>query len=325
MKLHFPRLPAAAARCVCVLSLVIGAATCHGARGSKADGDQQCDAGSAMRIYSHPHTGDEKAAYTVRIDSPWPDGGQLHVNFPEHLEYGPVGYTITRYSDSRPPAWQVDPERKSAHYDAQSIPGRGVEGVTVRATARVVEPNRVRLSLTIANNSSKTLHDVKPLLCFQYKDLAGFPQSSKENFKYTYVVLGGRITALADIATEKPDALAKAAPVQGVKPYRFAFSKKRGGYIGKPLDLGLSVITSKDDARVVILHAPIGKSVLSNRYIPCLHADPYFGHVEPGQEVKRIVNVIFAGADWRRLVDEIAKQHARQGSQQAAMNEERRD
>ena len=183
----------------------------------------------------------------------------------------------------------------------------------------------MRLGLTIANNSSKILHDVKPLLCFQYKGLAGFPQSSKENFKYTYVVLNGRITALADIATEKPDALAKAAPVQGVKPYRFAFSKKRGGYIDKPLDLGLSVVTSKDDTRAVILYTPIGKSVLSNQYIPCLHTDPYFGNVKPGQQVKRIVNVIFAGADWRRGVDETAKQHARQGSQQADVNKERKD
>lgn len=308
-----------------VIALAIRAATCHGAPGSEPGGDRRSDAVSAIRIHSHPHTGDEKAAYTVRINSPWPDGGQLHVNFPEHLEYGPVGYTITRYSDRRPPAWQVDQGGKSARYDAESIPGRGVEGVTVRATARVVEPNRVRLGLTIANNSSKTLHDVKPLLCFQYKGLAGFPQSSKENFKYTYVVLGGRIMALADVATENPDATAKAAPVQGVKPYRFAFSKKRGGYIDKPLDLGLSVITSRDDARAVILHAPIGKSVLSNKYIPCLHADPYFGHVEPGQQVKRIVNVVFAGADWRRVVNETAKQHARQGPQQADVNKERRD
>jgi len=314
-----------AALCACVLSLAAGAAICHGTPGSETGRDRKRDTVSAMRIYSHPHTGDEKAAYTVRIDSPWPAGGQLHVNFPEHLEYGPVGYTITRYSDPRPPAWQVDRESKSAHYKVESIPGRGVEGVTVRAKARVVEPNRVRLSLTIANDSSKTLHDVKPLLCFQYKDLAGFPQSSKENFKYTYVVLNGRITALADIATEKPDATAKAAPVQGVKPYRFAFSKERGGYIDRPLDLGLSVITSKDDARAVILYAPIGKSVLSNRYIPCLHADPYFGNVKPGRQVKRVVNVIFAGADWRGVVDETTKQHARQGSQQANVNKERRD
>jgi hypothetical protein len=123
---------------------------------------------SRTKIQSYPRTGGEKAAYTVRIDSPWPGGGQLHVNFPEHLEYGPVGYTITRYHDPRPPAWRVRREGKFAHYEVDSMPGRGVEGVKVRASARVIEPNRVRLGLTIVNDSDKMLRDVKPLLCFQF-------------------------------------------------------------------------------------------------------------------------------------------------------------
>ncbi|MHC4401455.1 MAG: hypothetical protein ACYTG0_17425 [Planctomycetota bacterium] len=265
---------------------------------------------SPTKIHSYSRTGSEKAAYTVRVDSPWRGGGQLHVNFPEHLEYGPVGYTITRYHDPRPPAWRVEREGKFAHYEVDSMPGRGVEGVKVRASAQVIEPNRVRLSLKIINNSDKMLHDVKPLLCFQYKDLVGFPRGYEENFRYTYVILDGRVTALADVQTEKADAAAKAAPVKGVKPYRFDFSKNRGGFIDKPLDLGLSAITSKDGARAVILYAPVGKSVLSNLHIPCLHADPHFGHVKPGETKERIVNVIFAGADWRGVVERITKQHA---------------
>ena len=124
------------------------------------------------------------------------------------------------------------------------------------------------------------------------------------------MVLGGRVTALADIATEKADAIAKAAPVKGVSPYRFEFSKKRGGHIDKPLDLALSAITSKDGQRAVILYAPVGKSVLSNLQIPCLHADPYFGQIMPGESKERIVHVIFAGADWRAVAESITKQHA---------------
>jgi len=108
----------------------------------------------------------------------------------------------------------------------------------VQAAARVIEPDRVRMTLAILNHSGKTLHDIKPLLCFQYKRLAGFSRSDDEKFKYTYVVLDGQLTALADLSTTKSDATAKAAPVKGVKPYRFDFSKKRGGYIDKPLDLG---------------------------------------------------------------------------------------
>jgi hypothetical protein len=310
-------LSTSAAWYVCILSLVIGAVTCNGAPDSEPSEDPHNSTASTIRIHSHPLTGDEETAYTLRIDSPWPEGGQLHVNFPEHLEYGPVGYTITRYSDQRQPAWQVEQEGKLAHYDVESMPDRGVEGVTVQATARVVEPNQVRLGLTITNNSSEILHEVKPLLCFRYKDLSGFSQSTQDNFNYTYVVLNGRVTALANIETENPDTMVKAAPVQGVEPYRFGFSKKRGGYIDAPLDLGLSVITSEDDTRAVILYAPIGKSVLSNRFIPCLHADPYFGDIEPEQHFERIVNVIFADADWRNVVNEIMKQHARQSCDQS--------
>ena len=32
---------------------------------------------SPIKIHSYPHTGREKAAYTVRVDSPWRRGGQL--------------------------------------------------------------------------------------------------------------------------------------------------------------------------------------------------------------------------------------------------------
>ena len=158
--------------------------------------------------------------------------------------------------------------------------------------------------------------ELKPLLCFQYKDLVGFPRSYEENFRYIYVILDGRVAALAEIPTEKADATAKAAPVKGVKPYRFDFSKKRSGFIDKPLDLGLAVITSKDGARAVILYAPVGKSVLSNLHIPCLHADPHFDHIKPAETKERIVNVIFAGADWRGVVERITKQHAQGVSEQ---------
>ena len=73
----------------------------------------------------------------------------------------------------------------------------------------------MRLSLKIINNSDKVLHDVKPLLCFQYKDLAGFPRNYEENFRYTYVILDGRVTALSDVPTEEADATAKPPATSG--------------------------------------------------------------------------------------------------------------
>ena len=252
----------------------------------------------------------EACAYSLRVASPWPDGGYFTVNYPEHLEYGPVGYTITRYSDARPSAWQVEREGKLVHYDVDSIPGRGVRGVKVASRVTVIEPDRLSFSLKITNNSrGKTLDNVKPLLCFQYKHLTGFGAFGGKNFKHTWVVVDGKITALADIATEKANPSVKGATVKGVKPFRYDFAKKNGGYIDKFLDLGLSVITSADDERALIIYAPVGKSMLSNRWIPCLHSDPHFGHIKPGESVERIQHVIFAGEDWRAVVKKIVAEH----------------
>ena len=59
----------------------------------------------------------------------------------------------------------------------------------------------------------------------------------------------------------------------------------------------------------MILYAPVGRSVLSNLHIPCLHADPHFGHIRPGERKERIVNVIFAESNWRQVVKSIVKNH----------------
>ena len=61
----------------------------------------------------------------------------------------------------------------------------------------------------------------------------------------------------------------------------------------------------------MILYAPVGESVLSNLHIPCLHADPYFGHVQSGESKKRNVEVTFAGLDRRRAVESIVKEHVK--------------
>ena len=266
----------------------------------------------------------ETCAYSLHIQSPWEQGGYFTLNYPEHLEFGPVGYTITRYSDPIPSAWKLERDGKLVWYDVDSIPGRGVRGVKVASRVEVIEPgakpradepaalagtNRLRFSLKISNHSTRTLDNVKPLLCFQYKHLAGFSGHLGENFKYTYVVFDGKITALADVKTEREDPERMGAFVRGVTPFRYDFARKGGGYIGKPMDLGLAVISSEDSQRALIIYTPVGRSMLSNRWIPCLHLDPHFEHLKPGESKERIQHVIFAGEDWREIVKKLIAQH----------------
>jgi len=256
----------------------------------------------------------ELCAYSLRVESPWEGGGYFTVNYPEHLEFGPVGYTITRYSDPRTSAWTLEGDGKLARYDVPSTPKRGVLGVRVASRVEVVGPEKLKFSLKITNGSERTLKDIKPLLCFQYKHLKGFSGYLGKNFKYTHVVMGGKITALAGNANEKADAQVKEEFVKGVKPYRYNFAKKNGGYIDKSLDLGLSVITSQDGSRAIIIYTPVGRSMLSNRWIPCLHADPWFGHIKPGQSVQRTQYVVFAREDWRDEVRKIVAAHKQRSS-----------
>ena len=244
----------------------------------------------------------ENWAYGISVTPPWEAGGTLWVNFPEHLEYHSNGMGILRYSDSRPNAWVLEQGGKFAHYEVASLTATNIN---VETTAEVIEPDRVKFTVKIINNSSSLILDnVKPLLCYHYKDLSGFP-AWVDNFSYTYVVINGQIIALADIPTANPNANVKGGTVEPHPPYRNDFVVNNGGWIDDPLDLALAVITSTDDSRALILHGQPGRSVLSNANIPCLHGDPFYGHIYPGQTRVATVTAIFVEGDWRAEVQKI--------------------
>jgi hypothetical protein len=156
--------------------------------------------------------------------------------------------------------------------------------------------DRIRKPLLIGQGANDPL--VKPLLCFQYKKLAGFPQGLDGNFRYTYVVIGGRLVRLADLATARPDPQAMVAYVKGCGQHDCdKFANSRGGLIAQEIDAGAAAVTSKDGRRKVILAFAPPKSVLSNAFIPCLHADPYLGDLEPGGSAEASGVILFTEGD----------------------------
>ena len=54
-----------------------------------------------------------------------------------------------------------------------------------------------------------------------------------------------------------------------------------------------------------------GKNLLSNRVIPCLHADPYFGDLRPGESRSARGLLIFTRASLQTLIKELAPQAER--------------
>jgi hypothetical protein len=237
--------------------------------------------------------------YGLSIAAPWKDGGNLFINFPEHLEYETQGMSILRHWDRNPVLWVISPDGRQAAYRVESPHEKGV---VVEAFARVALPEDcppgtkgVSLAMRIMNGSEKILPTVRPLLCAQYRTLTGFPQWT-DNFKHCFIVIDGALTALTALPTAQADAKFKGCVVKGC-PQRDTRAERQGGLIEKDMDLALSVVESLDARRKVVIWWTPGKSMISNANIPCIHADPYFGNLAPGKSAYAEGMVLFSEGD----------------------------
>jgi hypothetical protein len=219
-------------------------------------------------------------AYGLDVVPPWADGGHLTINLPEHLEYMPGTQGILRHNDSAPRGhWEITDAGRTATLDVDSPTA---EGVHVKAVAKVTGADRIEITFRIQNNGKIPLGTIIPLFCSHYRYLTGFPQYTG-NFRHTYVLFRGKPTALADIPTQRADADVKGAPVIGCPQRGDWFAAKHGGYIEAGVDAALTAVAALDGKRKLIVAWTPGKSMLSNANIPCIHADPYFGTIPPGE------------------------------------------
>ena len=231
-----------------------------------------------------------RLAYGLEISPPWQDGGTLIINLPEHLERWPGTQGILRHNDQAPKGhWEVSEDGKTAVLDVESST---MAGVFVKGTAKVSGEGRVALTMRIENRMPAALPGIRPLYCFHYRHLTGFPQWI-DNFKHVFVLIDGKAVALADIPTEKADADVKGAYVRGcTQRDSDAFPKGRGGLIeDRELDAAIIAVEALEGARKIVIAWTPGKSMLSNAAIPCAHGDPFYGSIPSGEagEAKGIV------------------------------------
>ncbi|NND07986.1 MAG: hypothetical protein HKN87_16525 [Saprospiraceae bacterium] len=251
----------------------------------------------------------EKLTYGLFINAPWENGGVLYLNFPEHLEYNPVGNTILRHFDTIPNPWIISPDRKQASYKVQSL---ALKDVYVESFSRVMnaqdlpaDAQGVHVAMRISNFGSTKLPVIRPLICNQFKGLTGFPQRHHD-FRHNYIVIDGQITSLADLPTENMDTEFKGCVVKAC-PQRDTRAERNGGLIEKDMDAALSIVTSKDNKRKLIIWWSPGKSMIANAFIPCIHADPYFGTLEPGEETEAQGLILFTEGEVEPIVDFLLK------------------
>ncbi len=248
-------------------------------------GTSEIDRASRIRILESNRP---KVTYGVRIAPPWPDGGHLHVNLPEHLEISAGGAGILRWSDKnkgQKAGWTVSADGLSATLDAPSVT---IPGSSVKGAIRVVGKDRVEITMLITNRSRRRFPGIKPLYCFQYKDLKGFPRWIG-NFEHSYVVQGGRLVLLSEAVTSTPPKNYIRAAVNGSG----VPLTRKDALITKGVDVALAAVTSLDGRRKLVFGWTPGKSILSNRSIPCIHADPFYGELRPSQARNVLCTIVF--------------------------------
>jgi hypothetical protein len=61
-------------------------------------------------------------------------------------------------------------------------------------------------------------------------------------------------------------------------------------------------VTSLDGKRKVIFWWTPGKSMIANAFIPCIHADPYFGTIRTGQQAYAEGMILFTEGDIEPII-----------------------
>jgi hypothetical protein len=243
---------------------------------------------------------EKRFTYGLNINSPWENGGTLFMHFPEHLEYNPVGNTILRHYDSIPTPWVISPDGTQASYRVESP---ALKNVTVESFVRKVSADDlpfnvpgVILAMHIINKGTVTLPVIRPLICVQYGGLSGFPGRMDHNYEHNFIVMDGQLKALSDLITSDPQTTFKGCVVRGC-PQHDTRSEAAGGLIPGEMDLALSIVSSNDNKRKIIIWWTPGKSMIANARIPCMHADPYFGTLKPGQDAYAEGLILFTETD----------------------------
>lgn len=236
-----------------------------------------------IRLYVDPSTNSEdpdiRMAYGLTVTPPWADGGSIFINLPEHLEYMPGTKGIARHHDKRKNVWKISEDSSEANFSVESLTEPGVFFSINAKTSG----DRVLFGMTITNRSDVFLKSIRPLLCFEYKHLKNFPVRLTNNFAHTYVSINGKPVAVKDLPVKTSAAIARMAQVKDCNDEHNWWAEEMGGMIESRLDLAMTVLTSLTDDRKVIVSWTPGKNMLSNSYIPCIHADPCIGDLAKGE------------------------------------------
>jgi hypothetical protein len=242
---------------------------------------------------------DIRMAYGLNIVPGWSEGGSVFVNLPEHLEYMPGTKGIARHHDKRRNVWQVNADSTEASYSVESLTEPGVF-FSVKAKS---ENEKSYFEVTINNKSPKNLNSIRPLFCFQYNLLKGFPAKNGDNFMHTFIIINRKPVRVYTLKVKNKNAIARMAQAGSCADEHNWWAEEMGGMIYEKMDAAYTILTAERDDRKVVVHWTPGKNFLSNAAIPCIHADPCIGNLAPGESKTVVGEIIFTHLPLEKIID----------------------
>ncbi len=257
-----------------------------------------------VKFYVDPATNSDdpeiRMAYGLNIVPPWADGGSIFVNLPEHLEYMPGTKGIARHHDKRKNVWRINADSSEANYEVESVTEPGVFfSVKAQTTGQ-----RAIFEMNFTNHSKKILTSIRPMFCYQYNLLKGFPARFSDNFAHTLIVINGKPVSVTSLTVKNPKAVARMAQVGTCKDEHNWWAEEMGGFIEQRMDAAYTILTAAQDDRKVVLHWFPGKNLLTNSAIPCIHADPCVGDLAPGESRTVHGELIFTHVSLNQVIKE---------------------
>jgi hypothetical protein len=223
-----------------------------------------------------PHYRWEQVAW---ISPPWPSQDYLWLDFPEAI-FTDRGLLYLSH---------VNPEAPTVFSDLPAVRWRSIVGGIaferrlpngVRFGGRVTRRNAslVDLELHIHNRTSRSLRDITLQTCAYLRAIREFSDFTRDN-KYVHVPLRGWIPL--------PEALASAP---GSGPYRVGWRTRGKAVADWPV---LATVSNRAERLVAMTWHESTLSMIGNPNHPCMHADPQFKDLAPGERAAIRGNIIF--------------------------------
>ena len=243
--------------------------------------------------YEHPMS---RWSIAVRIEDPWHPGDYFLYRMPETLSanddryiWQPKGALCwdTVQPDAAP-EWSIDNDESETHYGI-----RFYNGVDLSASVKVVR-NEIEFSYSIKNGTEHSL-SASTQSCFMIWNAPRFIDRRHER---TFIWMSDAPVSVRDL-TPTPEEVKKMSWVKiGVRrPLGVEGAHMHCWPANEIADNGLVCVKSRDGKHAIGLAWANAGHIMARSTIPCLHSEPIYPSLRPGDTVEATGKLYLSDGD----------------------------